>query len=503
MISVLLFIFFSVNAVIEINNENVVNTIGVDHPFVCFTLDWWPDTKVSFGNASWIGTGLNQLDFQQPRLIQAARTLASTHDYGLLRIGGTLQDSIIYDFNSSNRHCDPYPFQPEASSRTGFTQECFSPLRRRELGEFLDKANLKLIFGLNALEGRYDDFSKPWDSKKAKLLLEEFEETKMAERLFGLELGNEIYGRYSHNVNISAKSAAKDFTKLREIMDETLKKKEVKLLGYDTALDFKWLVEFFSNLTSLSTELDAFTWHQYPLGPGADPNLAEKIMDPKFFGKFSSRLDKLKQQRSLWKNHQNVPLWMGETGGAYNSGRNEVTNRFISSFWYLDLLGLFAEKKHKAFCRQTLIGGNYGLLQMLPDKKEKVKVNPDFWAGFLFASLMKEKVLEISCANEFFKCFATQQRHSLTILLINFSDQEQKEFLSDEIYSHFCSRKSLIVSSSALDSKDVYINGKLARLPEDYDQISTLEEYFAYEKNQEEIDMPPHSYGFFVLQGHK
>ena len=32
-------------------------------------------------------------------------------------------------------------------------------------------------------------------------------------------------------------------------------------------------------------------------------------------------------------------LWMGETGGASNSGRNTVTNRFMSAFWYLDWLG--------------------------------------------------------------------------------------------------------------------------------------------------------------------
>ena len=51
---------------------------------------------------------------------------------------------------------------------------------------------------------------------------------------------------------------------------------------------------------------------------------------------------------------------MGETGGAYNSGRNTVTNRFMSAFWYLDWMGILAERGHKGFCRQTLIGGNYG-----------------------------------------------------------------------------------------------------------------------------------------------
>ena len=83
---IFLLLISQVRAIIEINEENVLNTIAIEHPFICFTLDWWPDTKISFGNASWIGTGLNNLDFENPKLIVAARTLASSQ---LDRIDGT------------------------------------------------------------------------------------------------------------------------------------------------------------------------------------------------------------------------------------------------------------------------------------------------------------------------------------------------------------------------------------------------------------------------------
>ena len=383
-------------------------------------------------------------------------------EYGLLRIGGTLQDSVIYNFESSQKHCEPFPFQPDENARTGFTRECFSSTRRREINDFLEKSNLKFIFGLNALQGRYDDFSKPWDSEKAKALLEEFKSTKMVERLFGLELGNEIYGKNGHEVELSAKIAAGDFAALRKIMKANLSD-DVKLLGYDTALDFNWLVDFFSNLTSFETKLDAFTWHQYPLGPGSDPALAEKIMNPKYFDKFSAHIDVLNDKQAFWKEHENIPLWMGETGGAYNSGRNEVTNRFVSSFWYLNLLGIFAEKKHKSFCRQTLIGGNYGLLQL---KDDQIQTNPDFWAAFLFSSLMKKHVIEISCQNDMFKCYATRQQRSITILVINFSEKQETEKFSDEVFNAYSYRKTAIVSSDELDSENVFINGVKTALPE-------------------------------------
>ena len=83
---------------------------------------------------------------------------------------------------------------------------------------------------------------------------------------------------------------------------------------------------------------------------------------------------------------------MGETGGAYGSGKNEVTNRFISAFWYLDWLGTFALHKYSSFCRQTLIGGNYGLLQ---NENGKYLLNPDYFPAQLFSHVMHGKVLKL------------------------------------------------------------------------------------------------------------
>ena len=82
---------------------------------------------------------------------------------------------------------------------------------------------------------------------------------------------------------------------------------------------------------------------------------------------------------------------MGETGGAYNSGRNTVTNRFMSAFWYVDWMAVMAESGHKAFCRQTFVGGNYGLLQVDSNSK-KILVNPDFYGALLFKELMVGKI---------------------------------------------------------------------------------------------------------------
>ena len=52
--------------------------------------------------------------------------------------------------------------------------------------------------------------------------------------------------------------------------------------------------------------------------------------------------------------------------------------------------GTLAKYGHKSFCRQTLIGGNYGLLQ---NENGTIVPNPDFWAADLFNRLMTGHVI--------------------------------------------------------------------------------------------------------------
>ena len=115
-------------------------------------------------------------------------------------------------------------------------------------------------------------------------------------------------------------------------------------------------------------------------------------MNPEF-GRNVSNIGKLLQEQK-W----NLPmgLWMGETGGASHSGRNTITNRFMSAFWYLDWLGTLSVNGHKSFCRQTLLGGNYGLLQ---NENGTIRANPDFWGATMFNSLMKGGIINATTSN--------------------------------------------------------------------------------------------------------
>lgn len=84
-------------------------------------------------------------------------------------------------------------------------------------------------------------------------------------------------------------------------------------------------------------------------------------------------------------------LWMGESGGAFNSGADGVSNSFAHGFWYAQSLAALAAAGHTVFCRQTLVGGHYSLL----DQRNALQPNPDYYVALLFRRLMGSRVLSV------------------------------------------------------------------------------------------------------------
>lgn len=119
-----------------------------------------------------------------------------------------------------------------------------------------------------------------------------------------------------------------------------------------------------------------------------------------------------------------MEIWVGEIAAAWHSGEPGVTNRFISSFWYADALGLLATINHTGFCRQSLIGGNYGLLN-----RTTAEPNPDFFMAQMFHDRMGTRVLNLTASthSEGFRTYAhcedgaAAKKGAATLLLINVS----------------------------------------------------------------------------------
>jgi len=64
---------------------------------------------------------------------------------------------------------------------------------------------------------------------------------------------------------------------------------------------------------------------------GVDPNLVKKILDPHFLSRASVTFNGLRETIQMdgpW-----ASSWVGESGGAYNSGGQHVSDTFVNSFW--------------------------------------------------------------------------------------------------------------------------------------------------------------------------
>ncbi|TVU09278.1 hypothetical protein EJB05_42739, partial [Eragrostis curvula] len=108
-------------------------------------------------------------------------------------------------------------------------------------------------------------------------------------------------------------------------------------------------------------------------GTGADTHLIERILDPSYLDKRAKTFSNL--QGILNSAGKSTVAWVGEAGGAYKGGRHLVTDSFVFNFWFLDQLGMSAKYDTKTYCRQSLIGGNYGLLN-----RTTFQPNPDYYS---------------------------------------------------------------------------------------------------------------------------
>ncbi|GMH30675.1 hypothetical protein Nepgr_032518 [Nepenthes gracilis] len=389
--------------------EGRASVAETDDDFICATLDWWPPEKCDYGTCSWGHSSLLNLDLSNNVLLNAIKAFSPLK----LRLGGTLQDKVTYQSNDLRKPCGQFVKSP--TEMFGFTQGCLPIQRWDELNSFFQKTGVEVIFGLNALAGRSrrpDGLSTgAWDPSNAESLIRYT--VNKGYTIHGWELGNELSGS-GVGTSVAADQYASDFNVLYKMVQDLYKNNESKpsILAPGGFFDSGWFSDFV-NKTPVPSY--ALTHHIYNLGPGVDEHLVEKILDPTYLDGEAKTFSSL--QSILKSSGTSAVAWVGEAGGAYNSGRNHVTNAFVFSFWYLDQLGMAASFDTKTYCRQTLIGGNYGLL----DTTTFVP-NPDYYSALLWHRLMGRKVLSTTFSGtKKIRAYAhcAKPSRGITLLLIN------------------------------------------------------------------------------------
>ncbi|XWS26195.1 hypothetical protein CRYUN_Cryun26dG0010200 [Craigia yunnanensis] len=389
---------------------NGTASIGrTDDDFICATLDWWPPEKCDYGTCSWGRASLLNLDLANPILLNAIKAFSPLK----IRMGGTLQDNVIYETSGDKNPCAP--FIKNSSEMFGFSKGCLPMSRWDEVNIFFKKAGAMVVFGLNALSGRTvgPDGSAmgAWNSSNAESLIRYT--VNKGYTIYGWELGNELCGS-GVGARVAADQYASDVNSLQNIVQNIYRGFEVKplVIAPGGFFDANWFTEF---VQKTPKSLQVVTQHIYNLGSGNDNQLINKILDPSYLDGGHQPFRDL--QAILKNSATSAVAWVGEAGGAYNSGQNLVSNSFVYSFWYLDQLGMASSYDTKTYCRQSLIGGNYGLL----DTATFVP-HPDYYSALLWHRLMGRNVLSTSFSGtKSVRAYAhcSKQSQGITLLLIN------------------------------------------------------------------------------------
>ncbi|XP_051215082.1 heparanase-like protein 2 [Lolium perenne] len=391
-----------------------------DDNFICATLDWWPKDKCNYGMCPWHDSSILNLDLYNPILVNAVKAFKSLR----IRLGGSMQDQVTYKVGKHYDDC--HNFRREDGRLFGFTDGCLPMNRWDELNIFFRRTNTTVTFGLNALRGRRKAPGNGstlhvggWDGRNARDLMRYT--VGKGYRVESWELGNELCAG-GVEAKVKAAQYGKDVLRLRRIVERVYNGtggRLPKVLAPGGFYDGPW----FSEMLRVSGPgvVDGVTHHIYNLGSGKDKDLINKMQDPFYLDKVAqtfSDMEATVRESGPWSSP-----WVGESGGAYNSGGKDVSDRFADSFWYLDQLGMSSVFGTKVYCRQALVGGNYCLLNTTT-----LAPNPDYYSALLWDRLMGPGVLQTAttggATSPYLRSYAhcSKQKPGVTVLLINLSN---------------------------------------------------------------------------------
>ena len=168
------------------------------------------------------------------------------------------------------------------------------------------------------------------------------------------------------------------------------------------------------------------------------------------------------------------------------------SDRFEGTFWWLDQLGALARRGQPITIRQTLSGSNYGLIDDVT-----LEPRPDYWASVLWRRLMGERVLDVSrtAVDDYVRVYAHCSEGppgTVGVLVINLLEDETVRIKLNGITSE--RQEIYILTSDALDSKDIMLNGTVLR--DDNGTLPLLEPVIM---DGGALDIPPLAMAFILF----
>lgn len=455
----------------------------VDERFVSFAVD----TSQAVGGNFWAPNGFTEpvppYDFSRKQL----RTLAGALSPAILRIGGSEADMVFYDLSDTPRADAPSPY------KFVFTRKMAD-----DICDFASELNLDILFTLNAGPGPRDEAGK-WTDGQARPLIQYMQSRDCPVIVW--ELGNEINGFqaiHGTDFRVTGEQYAEDMAVARRMVDDI--SPNIKLAGPSSAFWPFWgeLAPVYPSFMAAGADsLDLITWHYYPQQSvrcpvQSQPGNPWTLLDPANLDEIQVWADEVE---SLRDDHApDLDVWLGETGHAQCGGIQDLSDRYVTGFWWLDQLGLMARRGQPVVIRQTLSGGDYQLVD-----EATLSPRPDYWGSLLWRRLMGTRVLNASTDETLVRVYAHCARDvpgGLALAVINLADTalalDFGNFGKGE-------RIRYALQAEALDSQQITLNGRVLDLDEG--SLPPLEGVSAQTRDADASRawFPGLSYGFFLL----
>lgn len=309
--------------------------------FIGVTLDLWraddPQYGSKWGNASALALALT------PRLANLAGALGP----GVLRIGGSPQDSLAYQLRGGDCPGAVAPLStatvtspsdatsaPDAPDATYYCSQvrppvydCLTTSRWEALTTFAATAGLKLVLGLNGCLGRTAR-DAPLDMEALSAFLSDTAQAQLP--VWGLELANELDGTYSGSDGVDPATLGGDVGALARVVERLWPNASSRpvLLGPDIAAftGSTELPDYFERFLGAlpSGMLHALTWHQYPYCSGSDAARGTVLSLSCL-----AKLDQAAQAFSSLAAAHDIAAWHGEGANCWTGGIKGVTDSCV------------------------------------------------------------------------------------------------------------------------------------------------------------------------------
>jgi heparanase len=454
---------------------------------------WWGRARgISRGVAT---ETVAPVDLRDPRLIERARLLAPA----MIRIGGTEADRVGYRIGKKGGKREASVGDPAATAERELVLK--KGLWKR-INEFASTVGFRVLFVVNAGPGERGN-DGAWKDTSARPLIAYTARKGLPVRAW--ELGNEVNAYpviHGFRHRVSASRYVQDFARFSRIVRKL--HRGAVAVGPASAV-IPGIGEPNSIIPALgrSPEMrssDVMSWHYYPQqssrGRFANRRASEAmLLDPR-------HLDSVrKQARRVVKMARGRRVWMTETGHALYGGEPGLSDRYVSTVWWLDQLGLLAREGVSRVFRQSLVGSDYGLMD-----QDSFEPRPDYYASFLWKKLMgnvafteprvegqdgKIRAYHHSCA---------KKPHSHCLLLVSLRNAESLVTVAGSVR-----RRYVIEPVGGIRSSRLALNG----VPVEEDLVfawgkkSTKRKYRATACTETKIVLPPYACAFVVLRAEK